>query len=325
MLPAFAYARPRSLRQALELLRDGASAPLAGGTDLLGCMHDGVARPSRLVSLAGVPELRGLEARPDGSLRIGALTTLAELAAQPVVRERFAALSRAAGSVGSPQLRNQGTVGGTLLQRPRCWYFRGGFACARQGGETCFAQDGRNARHAILGAGRCVMVHPSDAASALVALEAVAHLAGPRGVRRVPVARLFVGPERDVRRETVLAHGELLAEVVVPAPAPGTRSAYDKTRARGSFDFALCGVAAVLGLREGAVARARVVLTGVAPIPWRARGAEQALEGRPLDEDRIAAAAEAAVAGAEPLSENGYKVAMARGLVGRVLSALAAG
>jgi xanthine dehydrogenase YagS FAD-binding subunit len=325
MLPPFAYARPRSLRQALALLEDGTSAPLAGGTDLLGCMQDGVAHPKQLVSLSALPELGVLEARLDGSLRLGALTPLAVVAAHPVVRERFPVLARAAASVGSPQLRNQGTLGGNLLQRPRCWYFRGEFTCLRKGGDSCYAQDGRNARHAILGGGTCVMVHPSDTAPALVALEAVARLAGPRGRRRVPVAELFVGPDRDVRRETVLRPGELLVEVEVPAPAPGTRSAYDKARARGSFDFALCGAAVALGLREGLVTRARVVLTGVAPVPWRARGAEQMLEGHPLDAERIAAASGAAVARAEALSENGYKVAMTRGLVERLLTAIAAG
>ncbi len=325
MLPAFAYARPGSLREALDLLKDAASAPLAGGTDLQGCMEDGVARPARLVSLAAVPELRGLEVRPDGSLRIGAATPLAELAAHPAVRRHHAALARAAASVGSPQLRNQGTLGGNLLQRPRCWYFRGDFPCARKGGGTCYAQDGRNARHAILGGGRCVMVHPSDTAPALVALDAVVQLAGPRGARRVPAGELFVGPERDVRRETVLAPGELLVEVLVPAAPPGARSGYDKARARGSFDFALVGAAVALVLRGRSVERARVVLGGVAPLPWRSRPAEQALEGRALDEGSLAAAAEAAVAGADPLAENGYKVAMTRGIVQRLLASLAAG
>lgn len=325
MLSAFAYARPRSLREALELLSEQGSAPLAGGTDLLGCMHDGVSRPARLVSLASVAELRGLEVPAGGGLRIGALTPLAELAASPVVRERFPALARAALSVGSPQLRNQGTLGGTLLQRPRCWYFRSDARCARKGGDTCFAQDGRNARHAILGGGRCVMVHPSDTAAALVALDAVAQVASPRGSRRIPLGELFVGPDRDVRRETVLSPGELLVEVVLPAPAPGTRSAYDKARARGSFDFALVGAAVAVTLRGGAVERARVVLSGVAPTPWRSRPAEQALVGGPLDARRIEAAAEAAVTGADPLAENGYKVPMTRGIVQRVLAALAAG
>jgi xanthine dehydrogenase YagS FAD-binding subunit len=324
MLPAFAYARPRTLREALDLLKDGQGAPLAGGTDLQSCLRDGVSRAERLVSLGFVAELHGLELRPDGSLRLGALTPLAELARHPAVRERFPVLSRAALSVGSPQLRNQGTVGGNLLQRPRCWYFRGDFPCARKGGEVCFAQDGQNARHAILGAGRCIMVHPSDTAPALIALDAVARIVGPKGTRQVPVGELFVGPERDVRRETVLAPGELLVEVTVPAPAPGTRSVYDKARARGSFDFALVGAAVVLRLEGTTVGRARVVLSGVAPIPWRSREAEAALEGKALDAASIHAAADAALAKAQPFAENGYKVPMAKGLLQRALGTLAA-
>jgi xanthine dehydrogenase YagS FAD-binding subunit len=325
MLAAFAYARPRTLREALDLLHDGQGAPLAGGTDLQSCLRDGVSSATRLVSLGFVSELHGLELEPDGALRVGALTPLAEVARHPAVRERFPSLARAALSVGSPQLRNQGTVGGNLLQRPRCWYFRGDFHCARKGGEVCFAQDGENARHAILGGGRCVMVHPSDTAPAFIALDAVARIVGPKGTRQVPVGELFVGPERDVRHETVVQPGELLVGVTVPAPASGLRSVYDKARARGSFDFALVGAAVALRLQAGVVAQARVVLSGVAPVPWRSREAERALEGKPLGPESIAAAAEAAVARAQPLAQNEYKVPMTKGLLTRALGALAAG
>jgi xanthine dehydrogenase YagS FAD-binding subunit len=323
MLPTFAYARPRTLADALGELRTDGARPLAGGSDLLGCLHDGVFTASKLVALSGLAELHGLEARPDGSLRIGALTHVSDIAASPLVRERFPVLARAAVAVASPQLRNQGTLGGNLCQRPRCWYFRGDFACARKGGKSCFAQSGKNARHAILGGGACVMVHPSDTAPALVALDATARIAGPRGQRTVPLGELFVGPREDVRRETVLVPGELLVEVVVPKPEAGTTSTYEKVRARGAFDFALAGVAAVLAQHGGVVGRARVVLAGVAPVPWRAAGAEKALVGQRLDATAIEAAAAAAVAGAEPLAENAYKVDLVRGLVTRALQSMA--
>ncbi len=322
MLPTFAYSRPRTLADALAELKDGTSRPLAGGTDLLGCLRDRVFSAPKVVSLAAVPDLHGIEARPDGSLRVGALVPLAELCAAPAVRERFPALVRAALAVASPQLRNQGTLGGNLLQRPRCWYFRGDFECARKGGRTCFAQSGRNARHAILGGGECVMVHPSDTAPALVALGATARLAGPKGQRTVPLADLFVGPEKDVRRETVLAPGELLVEVVVPKPAAGSAGTYEKVRARGSFDFALAGVAVSLVLVGGVVSKPRIVLSGVAPVPWRAVEAERALDGQRLEPGVIARVAAAAITGAEPLGENAYKVDLVRGVVTRALASL---
>lgn len=324
MLPTFAYARPRTLADATRELGAEGARPLAGGSDLLGCLRDGVSTATKVVALSGLGELRGVEARPDGSLRLGALTPVSEVAASALVRERFPVLARAAAAVASPQLRNQGTLGGNLCQRPRCWYFRGDFHCARKGGKSCFAQSGKNARHAILGGGACVMVHPSDIAPALVALDATARLVGPRGQRTVRLGELFVGPQKDLRRETVLTPGEVIVEVAVPRPEPGTSSTYEKVRARGAFDFALAGVAIVIARKGDVVGRARVVLAGVAPVPWRAATAEQALEGKRLDPAAIEQAAAAAVAGAEPLADNGYKVDLAKGLVTRALGSLAA-
>jgi len=315
MLPKFDYLSPASLDEATAVLARGGAQAHAGGTDLLGCLADGVLHPAIVVSLSRVPGLAGIRAEGDGSLRIGALTTLAEVAAHPLIGQRFQVLAEAAAAVASPQLRNQGTLGGNLCQKPRCWYYRGRFPCLRKGGEQCFAAEGQNQYHCVFGGERCFIVHPSDTAPALVALEAMARVQGSGTSRSVPVAALHVAPAQDPTRETVLERDELITEIVVPAPPAGLRSTYRKVRTRAAWDFALAGAAVALDLSSEAIASARIVLSGVAPVPWRARAAELALEGRHLDATSIAAAATAAVEGAEPLAHNAYKVPLIRGLV----------
>ncbi len=323
MLPSFSYVRPASLSEAVQELASPDARVHAGGTDLLGCLRDRVLAPRRLVAIAALAELRGVAASAEGALRIGALTTLAEIAAHREIERRFTALAQAAASVGSPQLRNQGTLGGNLCQRPRCWYFRGGFDCLRKGGDTCYAVAGENQLHALFGSSGCCMVHPSDTAPALVALEARLRIVGPGTPRTVPLESFFVTPATELTRETVLAGGEILTDVLLPPPPAGLRSTYRKARVRRSWDFALVGVALALGLRGGRVDRVRIVLSGVAPIPWRAVAAETALLGRALDERAASAAATASLAGAEPLSRNGYKLDLVRGLVAQAVLSLA--
>jgi len=324
MLPTFSYVRPSSLKEALaQATLDGARLH-AGGTDLLGCLRDGVFGAASLVSLSGLDELRGIKESGDGGLRVGALTSISLLAESPLVRGRAAALAEAASVVASPQLRNQGTLGGNLCQKPRCWYYRGDFHCARKGGELCYAYGGENQFHCIFGGDGCYIVHPSDTAPALVALQAIAHVSGPGGGRAVPLERFFVLPSVDRTRETVLERGEILTEVVIPAAAAGLRSSYRKVRARASWDFALAGVALALRMHGKRVEEARVVLSGAAPVPWRSVRAEEVLLGARLDEGTITRAAAAAVAKAEPLEGNAYKVALFRGLVAEQLSALTA-
>ena len=315
MLPSFAYVRPKSLDEVVRLLAEGESRPHAGGTDLLGCLRDGVFGTATVVSLGGLAAMKGIRQTADGGLRLGALSTVAEVAENETVRERYAALAEAAASVASPQLRNQGTLGGNLCQKPRCWYYRGDFHCLRKGGGTCFAVAGENEYHCLFGGGPCYIVHPSDIAPALVALEGTVQIAGPQGTRSAPVEQLFVLPDVDVERETTLAPGEIVTEVTLPRPAAGLRSSYRKVRARASWDFALVGVALALRVENGRVGEARVVFSGVAPVPWRARAVEQVLVGRPLDRATIQAAAAAAVEKAEPLEKNAYKVPLLRGLV----------
>ncbi|MCM2313660.1 MAG: xanthine dehydrogenase family protein subunit M [Thermoanaerobaculia bacterium] len=322
MLPTFSYVRPTSLAQAIRELSSPGARAHAGGTDVVGCLRDGVYSADKLVSLSGLAELRGVSRTASGGLRIGALTTLAELAANPLVREKYRVLADAAAAAASPQLRNQGTLGGNLCQRPRCWYFRGDFECLRKGGGTCFAAEGENQLHAIFGGESCFMVHPSDTAPALTALDAAVSLVGPGGARSVPIDAFFVPPERDFMRETVVEPGEIVSEIVVPPPLQGARGCYSKLRARGAWDFALVGAAVVVATRGASVSHARIVLSGVAAIPWRVAKAEELLVGHALDDATIERAVAKAAEGATPMSGNEYKVALVRGAVAEALGAL---
>lgn len=321
MLPAFKYVRPSSLRDCVTELNAPASVISAGCTDLLGCLRDGVFAADKLVSITGLKDVQGIRAS-GGDLHIGALTTLTEVAANPLVAEHYHALAQAAASVGSPQIRNQGTLGGNICQRPRCWYFRGDFPCVRKGGSDCFAVAGENVNHAIFGAAGCCMVHPSDTAAALIALGAHAGVVGPSGARSIPMSEFFVPPSKDITRETALQKGEIVTEIVLPAAPAGLRSSYRKVRARGSWDFAVAGVAIALQLNKRKIEAARVVLSGVAPVPWQSADAEKALVGHELTPKVVAQAATAAIHGAQPLSQNAYKIDLVRGIVEESLLAL---
>ncbi len=322
MMPNFGYVRAGSIPEAIEHLdADGARAH-AGGTDLLGCLRDGVFSASRVVGLAEIPELAGIGETGDGALRIGAMTRVAQVAAHPLIARRYRALAQAAAEVASPQLRNQGTLGGNLCQKPRCWYYRGEFHCLRKGGTQCFAVDGQNQYHCIFGGMGCYIVHPSDTAPALAALQAVVRISGPKGKRVVPVDGFHVPPGEDPTRETVLGLGDVVTDILLPEPPPGLRSSYRKVRGRRSWDFALAGVALALRFDGPRVTEARVFLSGVAPVPWRSRAVEDAITGRGLSDDVIGDAAKAAVAGAEPLSRNRFKVPLLRGVIEEQLAAI---
>ena len=320
----FQYVEPRTLDEAVGLLSapDGGAQPLAGGTDLLAEMKDGIASPDSLVSLSQVPGLRGVEAA-DGCVIIGAMTTITEIAAHPVVASRCRVLAQAAGSLATPQIRNVGTLGGNLCQRPRCWYYRHPLVpCLKKGGSRCYALAGVSKYLCILGGDRCYIVHPSDMAAALAALGASIEVHGPEGSRNMPVEDFFTGPAVDVTRENVLGAGDLVTRVRVPLPPPGARSIYLKGREREAGDFALASVAAVLRLQGSTVAAADVVLGGVAPVPYRARGAEEYLRGRSVSQVDAVHAGRLAVEGAAPMKDNAYKVLLASNLVKRALTRL---
>lgn len=320
MLSPFSYIRAESLDQAVKHLLSDRAVIHAGGTDLLPCLRDHVFDAGKVVSLSGLTNLRGV-GKSDGGLRIGALTTISEVAQDSLVKERYTALSQAASQVASPQLRNQGTLGGNLCQKPRCWYYRGDFLCLRKGGNTCFAVKGENAFHCIFGGENCYIVHPSDTAPALAALDAQVRIRGPKGERNVPLDDFYVLPRDDYTRETVLENGEIVTDILLPAATAGLRSSYRKVRARRTWDFALAGVALAIVLDGESVVKARVFLSGAAPIPWRSKDVEQAITGKKLDADTIRKAAEAVVRNAKPLEQNGYKLPLFQAAVEEELKA----
>ncbi len=323
MMKNFSYINAGSVAAAIRTLSTKGSILHAGGTDLLGCMHDEIVLVERVVSISGLKELKGISAQPDGGLKIGALTTISEVATNASIAEKAAVLAQAATEVASPQLRNQGTIGGNICQRPRCWYFRGDFHCARKGGDICYAMDGENQYHAIFGGGPCFFVHPSDTAVALVALQAQLAIAGPAGNKMIKIEDFFVGPDKSIQKENILAPNEIVTAIHLPPVSGRARSSYRKIRARRAWDFALASVGLVLQFENQNVSKARIVLGGVGPYPWRVEAAEKLLIGKKIDGAVAAAAGQAATEGASPMRDNGYKVQMVQGAVEESLLGMA--
>ena len=327
-MKAFEWANAASTDDAVQLLAPPLAGPMnvadfprpiGGGQDLHTTMKAYITTPLRVVNLKTIPGLNQITPIADGGLRVGALVTLTQLAADPVVAKSYPGLVEAVHAIATPQIRNLGTVGGNLGQRPRCWYFRlDDYQCLKRGGNACPAIDGQNKYLAVLGnSGPCVVVHPSDLAPMLTAVSATVHVSGPGGQRVIPIGQFFTMPTRqNVQAETVLAPGEVITAIELPAAAP--RSTYLKFKERESLDFAMASVAAVTS--PGKVA---LVLGGVAPVPWRCEKAEAFLAGKALDAATIARAAELATNGAKPLTHNGYKVPLTQTLVRRALTKLA--
>lgn len=317
----FSYTRPADRDQALKQVASEGAAAWAGGTDLIDRMKERVTSPKLVVDLKG-GALDGKIELVDGgkTLRIGALATLASVAANPLVTSHFPALARALEEAATPQIRNAGTIGGNLCQRPRCWYFRSlDFNCARRGGMGCLAQDGENRYHAIFDNELCAITHPSNAAPALLALDAMLEIVGARGEREVAIRDFFVTPDQDIEHENALAAGELVIAIKIPVPPAGVRSAYLELKEKQANDWALVSVTVVLAQDGGKVTRAAVALGHVAPTPLRLAEVEASLVGKVLDEAAAAAAGELAVDGATPLEQNAYKVQLTRVLVQRAL------
>jgi Aerobic-type carbon monoxide dehydrogenase, middle subunit CoxM/CutM homologs len=322
VIARFEWTDARSIDEAIVQLSDKAIVK-AGGIDLMDRLKEGLDAPSRLVNIRAISGLDYVK-EESGWLRIGPMTTLAAIAEHRLIRQRYTALADAALKAATPQIRNMATVGGNLLQRPRCWYFRSDqFHCLRKGGDRCFALDGENEYHAIFDNDVCAIVHPSAAACALTALGAKVEVKGKNGTREIALDDLFVRPETDITREHVLKANELLTEIRVPAPSDETRSAYTKVGQKESFDWPLAEVAVVLERRAGVVSRASIVLGAAAPAPRRASAAEKALAGKPLNEQIALEAAAAAIKGATPLSGNAYKIPIFEAVVRRTI--LAAG
>ena len=310
-MEAFEYANPAKKEQVVELLAGewGKTAVLAGGTDLLSLMKDDLEQPERLVNLKSIDGLGGIE-EIDGGLRIGALATLGQLVADENVQSSCPSLVQAADGIRSAQLQTMGTVGGELLQRPRCWYYRAGFGLLAQRDGRSMVLEGDNRYHAILGNdGPAYFVHPSSLAPALIALGAVAHVFGPEGEREMPVASLWRSPTHERESETTLAKGEILTGLALPATT--TANATYEVRQREALDWPLAAAAVALEIEGGTVMSARVVLGHVAPVPYVAESAGAALVGKSADA-AAEAASEAAVAGSKALSHNVYKVQLAK-------------
>jgi xanthine dehydrogenase YagS FAD-binding subunit len=325
-MKSFTNASPKDLKSAIALADQarakGQSVAFAGGgSDLLGLMKERVATPDVLVYLKSI---KGLDtvASSGSSVTIGGLMTLDALARDPLVRKNYAVLAEAAETVATPQIRNAATLAGNLCQRPWCWYYRNGFACLKNGGTRCFSVDGENAFHAIFGGGPSYIVHPSDTAPALVALDAKFRIVSPAGERLVPASEFFTLPSANAARENILKENEVLSAVVLPKTADGQRTAYHKVMDREAWTHAIVSAAVVLRL-DGDVCRdARVVLGGVAPIPWRVPAVEKTVIGQRITPELAAKAGEAAVGGARPLAKNGYKVPMTAALVRRAFEAM---
>ena len=314
----------KSVREAVSLLekfqqQKKIAAVVGGGSEYLQLMKDHVVEPDYLINLKTIAALDYIK-EESGAFRIGALAKLADIETHSGIQQKLLILSSAAGEAASPQIRNAGTIAGNLCQRPFCWYFRSAnFTCLRKGGQICYTVTGDSRFHAILGAGPSYIVHPSDTAPALVALGAQIKIAGPAGEKTIPLEKFFVLPSVDYKRENILTPGEIVTEVIVPAPKTGSKGFYHKVRERLAWDHAIVAVAIVVESSAGIVRNARVVIGGVAPIPWRAAKAEDYLRGKKLDEGTARQAGEIALEGARPLKDNGYKVKIAQDLIQRGL------
>jgi len=319
----FKIAEPQILEHVTSLSSEDTTYQLmAGGTDLLGEIKDGIIEPEIVVDLLSIPGLSYIKKDRSG-VRIGALTSLAELAESSLIQNEYPALHEAVLSVSTPQLRNIGTVGGNLCQRPRCWYYRDPqVQCRKKGGSRCFASNGRNKYHAILGGRICHIVHPSDLAPALIVLDAKVTISTSQKDKTVPLVDFFTLPSVNVRRENILAPNELVKEIILPPVKRGEKSTYRKLKERSTWDFALVSAAVKGTVSEGIFNNIKIVLGGVAPIPWRLERAESLIRGRKVRINSVKQAARRALAGAQPLKENGYKKELVEAVLSRAVFSL---
>jgi xanthine dehydrogenase YagS FAD-binding subunit len=327
VIPAFELFQPVTVDDALALQgRYGEKAwVLAGGLDSFDWFKDRIKRPEVVIDLSQVKELRGVRTTSDG-IEIGAMTTLTEVVRHPMVREKYGILPNAAEAAASPQIRNQGTIGGNVSQDARCWYYRGGWPCYRAGGNICYADTptGLNREHAILDADRCVAVNPSDTAPALIALDAKMVVRTPKGERVVNAEDYFIGPGTDITRMTILRPGDLLTAIRIPSTWAGAQFYFEKVRDRSVWDFALVNVAAAMTTSGSTIQRIRLAVNGVAAHPVRLTAVEAAVAGKPRNEETAKMAGQLATRGVQPLQYNGYKVPLLRNLVKRAIRGTAA-
>ncbi|HEU5256029.1 MAG TPA: xanthine dehydrogenase family protein subunit M [Vicinamibacterales bacterium] len=323
VMPVFELFQPTTVEDTVALLEqyDKNAWVLAGGLDTFDWFKDRNKRRQVVIDLSGVEALRGVKKAADGGLEIGATTTLTDVANSPLVKEGFRLLSQAAALVASPQIRNQGTLGGNVSQDTRCWYYRSGWTCYRAGGNICYADTPTaiNREHAIFDANRCVAVNPSDTAPALIALDAQMVIRSSGRDRVVDAQNYFIGPSVDITRMTVLQPGELLTAIRIPAAWAGAEFYFEKIRERQVWDFPLVNIAAALKVSNGTISGSRVVVNAVAAHPMRLTAVEDAIAGKPRNEETAAMAGDLAARGARPLAHNGYKIPLVKNLVKRAI------
>jgi xanthine dehydrogenase YagS FAD-binding subunit len=322
VMPAFKLLQPSSIADAQKLLEHhGRDAwVLAGGMDSFDWLKDRIKKPKMVVDLSGIAELKGIRATSDG-IEIGAMTTLTEVVQHPFVREKYKLLAESAELVASPQIRNQGTIGGNVSQDARCWYYRAGWPCYRAGGNVCYADtpEGRNREHAILQAERCVAVNPSDTAPALIAVDAKFVILAPNGERVIDAEDYFIGPDIDITSLHVLKPGELLTAIRIPSAWAGAQFYFEKVRDRNVWDFALLNVASAMVISNGVIDKIRIAVNGAAARPLRLTAVEDAVRGKPANASTGAMAGKLAVQGAVALQFNAYKIPLMRNLVKRAI------
>jgi xanthine dehydrogenase YagS FAD-binding subunit len=322
VMPAFDLLQPSSIVDAQKLLEQhGADAwVMAGGLDSFDWLKDRIKKPKVVVDLSGIEELKGIHATSEG-IEIGAMTTLTEIVNHPFIKQHYSLLAQSAELVASPQIRNQGTIGGNVSQDARCWYYRAGWPCYRAGGNICYADtpEGRNREHAILHADRCVAVNPSDTAPALIALDAKFVMRTAKGERVWDAEDYFIGPEIDITRLHILQPGDLLTSVRIPSSWANAQFYFEKVRDRNVWDFALLNVASAMVVSHGSIDRIRLAVNGAAARPLRLKTVEDAVRGKPLNAVTAEMAGKLAVQGAVPLQFNAYKVPLMRNLVKRAI------
>jgi xanthine dehydrogenase YagS FAD-binding subunit len=322
VMPAFELLQPNSIADAQNLLQEngGDAWVLAGGLDSFDWLKDRIKRPKTVVDLSGIEELRGIRTT-SGGIEIGAMTTLTEVVEHPVIREKYGLLAESAATVASPQIRNQGTIGGNVSQDTRCWYYRAGWPCYRAGGNICYADtpEGRNREHAILHADRCVAVNPSDTAPALIALDAQFVIRTRKGDRVVDAEDYFIGPDIDITRLHILALGDLLTAVRIPSTWADAKFYFEKVRDRNVWDFPLLNVASAMRVSAGRIDRIRIAVNGAAARPLRLKAVESAVRGMPANAATGEMAGKLAVQRAVPLQFNAYKIPLMRNLVKRAI------
>lgn len=322
MIPPLEHVDATSVDDAVAKLREHGNdaATIAGNTDEINWIKNRMRTPKVLVDLKGIDELSGIEETDGGGLRIGALTTLSDVVASDAVTGRFGVLADAVGEVATPQIRNQGTIGGNLSQDSRCWYYRNGFDCYRAGGNTCYAITGESRDHAVTDYSRCITANPSDGAVALMALDADVVIEGPRGSRRESLSEFFVGPEENITVMNDLAHDEILTHIEVPSTWGGAKFYYEKVTDRDAWDFPIVNIAAAIKTSGGSVSDVRLVSNGVAPTPKRLTSAERSIRGAALNQENIAEASDTVLPNAAPQSDNEFKLRLADNLTKRALT-----